>query len=41
MGLQPHYIAEKEMIEINEQATTKVKYPIFLVDKYGRKKEAV
>ena len=27
MGLQPHYIAKKEMIEINEQTTTKVKYP--------------
>ena len=27
MGLQPHYIAKKEMIEINEQTTTKVEYP--------------
>lgn len=27
MGLQPHYIAKKEMIEINEQTTTKVGYP--------------
>jgi hypothetical protein len=25
--LQPHYIAKKEMIEINEQTTTKVNYP--------------
>jgi len=25
---QPHYIAKKEMIEINEQTTTKVEYPI-------------
>jgi hypothetical protein len=24
---QPHYIAKKEMIEINEQTTTKVEYP--------------
>jgi hypothetical protein len=29
MGLQPHYIAKKEMIKINEQTTTKVKYPSF------------
>ena len=28
MGLQPHYIAKKEMIEINGQTTTKVEYPI-------------
>ena len=27
MGLQPHYIAKKEMIKINEQTTTKVEYP--------------
>ena len=27
MGLPPHYIAKKEMIEINGQITTKVKYP--------------
>jgi hypothetical protein len=27
MGLQPHYIAKKEMIEINEQTTMKVEYP--------------
>jgi len=27
MGLPPHYIAKKEMIEINEQTTTKVEYP--------------
>jgi len=28
MGLQPHYIAKREMIGINEQTTTKVEYPI-------------
>jgi hypothetical protein len=27
MGLQPYYVTKKEMIEINEQTTTKVKYP--------------
>lgn len=26
-AFQPHYIAKKEMIEINEQTTTKVEYP--------------
>jgi len=26
---QPHYIAKKEMTAINEQTTTKVKYPKF------------
>lgn len=31
MGLQPHYITKNEVIKINEQTTTKVKY-----DKYGR-----
>jgi hypothetical protein len=25
---QPHYIAKKEMIEVDEQTTTKVEYPI-------------
>jgi predicted RNA binding protein with dsRBD fold (UPF0201 family) len=28
--LQPHYIAKKEMIEINKQTTTKVEYPMNL-----------
>ena len=32
-ALQPHYIAEKEMIGINEQTTTKVKYPKFPDDR--------
>ena len=27
MGLQPHYITKNEVIKINEQTTTKVKYP--------------
>ena len=27
MRLPPHYIVKKEMVEINEQTTTKVKYP--------------
>lgn len=27
IGLQPHHIAKNEMIEINEQTTSKVKYP--------------
>ena len=37
MGLQPHYIAKKEMIEINEQITTKVKYPDYIEDYEGGK----
>ena len=38
MGLQPHYIEKKEMIEINGQTTTKVKYPnIALIRVYVEK----
>ena len=35
MGLPPHYIAKKEMIEINGQTTTKVEYPIYLVNAFS------
>ncbi len=36
MGLQPHYIAKKEMIEINEQTTTKVEYPKYYTRVYKK-----
>jgi DnaD/phage-associated family protein len=35
MELQPHYIAKKEMIEINGQTTTKVKYPNHFIKTRG------
>jgi len=39
--LQPHYITKKEMIEINEQTTTKVKYPYCFMWALAKKYENI
>jgi hypothetical protein len=37
--LQPHYIVKKEMIEINEQTTTKVKYPKGSLNRFPKRRK--
>jgi|BioPla2DNA2_1021312.scaffolds.fasta_scaffold40577_7 hypothetical protein len=39
MGLQPHCIAKKEMIEINGYTTTKVKYPKGSLNRFPKRRK--